>query len=155
MMSEQRPRWWRRVSVALGATIGVWTLVIAAAYLIDATRRETWTTPSAARAAFGVLVVAACGLLIFGAAAYRSTELRAGLLLGGSVSAFLIGLFAGGNLDLIGGLLGLPSLLGILAAGFALVESPKWWLATAYCLVCLLVAIGVLWLCFTIGERLG
>jgi hypothetical protein len=122
--------------------------------LVDASGRAVWATPSAARDAFGILLVAAYGILILAAAVHRSTELRAGLLLGGSVSVFLIGLFAGGNLDLIGGLLGLPALLGVLAASFALVESPRWWLATACWLVSLAAALGLLWLSFAVAERL-
>lgn len=157
-MTDQRivrPRWWRRVSVGLGAAVGVWTLVIGAAYVIDATRRETWATRSASRDAFGILVICAFAVVILAAAVHKSTELRAGLLLSGSAGVFVIGLFAGGNLDPIGGLLGLPALLGVLAAGFALVESPRWWLATASSLVCLLAAFGLLWLSFAIADRLG
>jgi len=142
------------VSVGLGVTLGVWTLAIAAAYTVNATRHEVWAAASAGREAFGILVVAAYGVLILAAAVHRSTELRAALLLGGSASVFLIGLFAGGNLDLIGGLLGLPALLGLLAASFALVESPRWRLATAYSVLSVVAGLGALWLAFTVAEGL-
>jgi hypothetical protein len=100
-------------------------------------------------------VIALYGALILAAALASSTELRAGLLLGGSLGVFVIGLFAGGNLDRIGGLLGLPALVGVLAAAFGLVESPRWWLASLYWAICSIVGLGFLWLSFTVAQSVS
>ena len=140
------PKWWRRISVGLGATLGLWTLVIAVAYLVADTRRAVWASPQALREALGILLITVYGMVILAAALARSSELRAALLFGASMSVFVIGLFAGANLDVIVGLLGLPALAGVLAAAFALVESRRWWRAGAYSLICSVSALGLLWL---------
>lgn len=150
-LAPQRPRLWRVLSVGLGASLGVWTVAIAAAYVIDAAGRGVWATKDAPGFALGVLVLAAVGALLVLAAVLRTTEIRSGILFGGSVVVFLIGLFAGGNFDRIGGLLGLPAILGILAATFALVDSKRWLLAGALWLVCSLVGIALAWVTYLIA----
>ena len=142
---KSRPRWWRRVSVGLGAALGIWTLAITVVYLAADTQRSVWAGPQAMREALGILLIAAYATVLIAAALARSSELRAGLLFGASASVFVIGLIAGANLDLIVGLLGLPALAGVLATAFALVESQRWWRAAAYSVVCSVVALGVLW----------
>lgn len=150
-LAPQRPRLWRVLSVGLGASLGVWTVTIAAAYVIDATDRGLWATRNAPGFALGVLVLAAIGVALVLAAVSRTTAIRSGVLFGGSVVVFLFGLFAGAAWDRIGGLLGLPALLGILGATFALVDSKRWLLAGALWLVCSLVGIALAWVTYLIA----
>ncbi|MGH2377207.1 MAG: hypothetical protein ACRDGT_01885 [Candidatus Limnocylindria bacterium] len=110
--------------------------------------RDVLSTPEAPGFALGTLVLAAIGTMLIIAAISRTTEIRSGILFGGSLAVFIVGLFAGGNFDYIGGLLGLPTLLGILAATFALVDSRGWKLAGAFWVICSLAGITLAWLIY-------
>lgn len=154
-MTPLRPHWWHVVSAVLGAGLGLMTIVVALAYVIQDTQNNVWAESSAAREIFGIGFLLTLGVVLVVTSLSDARELRAGLILGCSLMVFLNGLFAGGNLDPLGGLLGLPALAGLLAWGFALIESQRWRVAALYSIAFGAAGVAILRVSYAVASALG